>query len=297
MHQGPMTRQLAWYPLHCDRPSSDPAPAPAPPRRADPPEDPEFPIRPSTRDRHSRDRPDITEQARRQLEANGQDAVLALIGVLQQNFDLRDERRELNDEIQRNRPQPGEVRLNRDQAQAWQGYQSFNLSPDQVHALMERDQQRTVSDARRANDERADQAADLLQLAPKVLRRLVRQDDLEVELKTVTRPKAGGAEGEKERIEVPYVKKAGATEAAVPLEEYAEAQWDEDFGAALRARPGEEGPREGATSAPDRAPRVVPLPRSGPAGRVRTGEQQVTEQLARKYPLPDHLVTPGAKRD
>ena len=265
------------------------SPAPSAPAPADP-------VVPTNEDWRGRRRPDVTSHARQVLAENNNDPLLATVALLQVLFDERDQRRELEIQVGRLKPKPGQLVLDGEQAEQWRQYQTLGTL-DVVRTRLGRADQADQADAQAERDGRVDWAA--TNVEPNVpwssglLKRLLREDGHEVVRQKVKRPREGG--GDPEEIEVPYVQKVGQQNPQpVPLADYAAQHWQGDgLLAALRTPPAE--PQNGSAPQPQgRAPSAPAptltrfLPQGSAEGRSPAPRtDQTGDYLRNKYGPPN----------
>lgn len=238
-------------------PATPPTP-PAPPSAPAP--DAGQPTIPTQEDWRGRRRPDVTTHARQVLAENNNDPLLATVALLQVLFDERDQRRELEVQVDRLKPKPGQLTLDGNQAELWRQYQALG-TVDIVRGRLTRADQADATEAQAVREGRVDWAAKTVE--PEVpwntglLKRVLREDGLEIVRQKVKRAVAGG---EPEEIEVPYVQKVGdKTPQPVPLADYAAEHWQGDgLLAAVRTPPAE--PQNGALPQPTGRTPSAPAP-------------------------------------
>lgn len=213
--------------------------------------------------------PDVDDRIRSQIEnwLSGNSPREAIGQLLRDNFDQRDELRDLREEVRELRGQvPGEdaVVLEGEEADAFQELRERGGDlEDLQEAVQERDQLREDL-ANRERQDRIQTAADAHGLSAAALTRLVEQDGVDV---TVEEEEEDG-----ETVQVAYIQNGDGEDGGdpVPLQEYAEEEWAE-FLPALQAEGsggsggsggGEGGSRRrfagspGQASGPDRSPTV-----------------------------------------
>lgn len=261
-------------------------------------------IRVTDRDRKGRQRPDITDLVSRVVQQNNGDPQATNIALLQQNFDLRDERRELHEQLDtlerrlRKRgeaPPKGSVILSAEEAKTWEAFKALNVKPEDVTGLQTRAAKADAREAEEAATVVAARAAELAEPGTpwnaKLLARGIRDDKLHLELRSVDQKRTDGQEGTV-KVEVPYVRPLSDDKAALqPLAEYATARWGDDLLPALRTP----GSGNGGTGEPTPttnggqggAPGVVRFPvQSRASGRAPSATDTTGQVLAKKYAGP-----------
>lgn len=253
----------------------------------------------SRTDRHGRQRPDVSENARRLLAENSNDATLAVVSVLNEMYDLREERREERLASQRALPRKGELVLTAEEAVEWEAFSALELKAADIAALRDKATKLEAESAERAAEGPIAEAAAAVKWKPSVLKRLIKEDELVLETRLVDQPKADGSEGT-EKVELPFVKKKGDDKAvAMALTEYGTKHW-KDMLPALRAVDEEEEhgetDREDASAQGRRTEtRVVRYPAQGTAGRASSAKPRASQAtLDRKY---NPRSKPGAAKD
>jgi len=214
-------------------------------------------------------KPDITAQIEGLIASHG-DAKAALRTLYSENYDLRQERRQLREQQQGMQKVPeGGMVLDATQAAAWKKYEALGKPEDLQTAVTERDDLKTKLTTA-AHLEAARAAAESCGFKPDVLAKMPGADKLRFEVREET------VDGEK--VQVAYVT-AGQGQTPQKLDEYAEANW-KDFLPALEAGDGgDDDDREGRQEPVRRMVRQVPRGRAAVKG-AKPPEQLVEEKIA-----------------
>ena len=182
----------------------DPAPAPAPAPNPSP-------------------APDVQASFDRLLSNRGGDSSAVGLMLYQENYQLRERRRQLEEEntqLRAKLPGEGAIVLNRAEAQRWQAYQALG-NPEEVQTSL------TELQTLRRNGELS-QIAEVVKYKPSVFQKLDKDaGGLAYEVKEIEE------NGKKEKRAFVTVKDQAGAEQTIPLQQYAEQHWS-DFLPALR---------------------------------------------------------------
>ncbi|HSW29287.1 MAG TPA: hypothetical protein VLH75_07295 [Longimicrobiales bacterium] len=209
-------------------------------------------------------KPDITAQIEGLIASHG-DAKAALRVLYGENYELRDDRRKLREQLEGCQPVPtGGLVLDAAQAAAWKKYEALGKPEDLQAAVTERDELKAKT-AKAERDRLAQAAAKACGFKPDVLLKMPGAEKLRFEVREEA------VDGEKAEVAYVITDQQGAT--PQKLSEYAEANWKE-FLPALEA--GDEGDDE----LEDRQEPARRMVRQAPHGRPALKGAKPAEQLA-----------------
>jgi hypothetical protein len=158
----------------------------------------------------------------------GKDATSRDATLTAENFKLRQQRRELRDQLAAaTKSQPGKdaLVLMGDDKKAYEEFKALNLKPGDIKTGLEERDTLRKGEAERAVGATIDEAAELLGWTPAALRKAIAKEGLHVEIKEV---KSKNDEGKTVTERVPHVRKAANEKDALQaLAEFAEG--DDDF--------------------------------------------------------------------